>query len=839
MKRKLFSLAICLALIFSLTVPALAAQSQSITVDPINVMVGGKIFLPTDVNGNNVPVFAYNGTTYAPLRALAEAYGLTVGYDSAKQLATVSGTPSTSFAGSRGTAQALTERTSLTVFSINIEVNGEVFRPKDVNGNAVSVFAYNGTTYAPLRALAEAYGLTVGYDSDRQLATVGLSAEPIAATDYASLVASVSAARRAELSADTCFDGYLDYLVNDFSTLGLISEDEMRLLTNSNVPMVQTVTYAEAVSDIDLLFRALRVCYGAYYYFGQDAYDHAEQEVLSWLQGQSTISVSELRDVLRESLSFMVDAHSFVGYDVDVLGNIRYKYHDCLEQLYEQGEQGFFKLINGERLDFVSFSDARVTMEPTLLESGKIVYSPVLFCPKEQVASSTVTLRDSSGNLHTEAMQFRVSPDYSFSREIEYHLLQENGVAYLSLRSFDTEMYSDTLAKFQTSGTTLRDSKAIIFDLRGNSGGSESPIFNWAYNLTGEHPVLREAQANRYSIFNASTNYSYFTLNHINAGKWIPNDIPILVLVDDCCASAGESALNILKTMDNVLVIGSNSSGYQLGGNAVRMTLPNTSIDANIGTQLRFFFDMENVDCTGYTPDLWCRPDTALDAVLNMLTEYGIADNETADALRESIEADKVRAPSSITIVSTNAQGQATEFIGHEHMVGEQGVQYFSVFYNGEMTTDFEVFSSAPTFCAAEKAADGRIKVTANGYGCAVITVQCDGVEQVFLFSCQGNEYSGQPDADPAIWLDWPATGYTELRPDGIIGSDGYEHRFLVMVNGKQATDFTVSVSGPDGCSAVRAEDGRLIFRIEASGYYGITVRVGAVERTFLFWAHS
>jgi hypothetical protein len=41
------------------------------------------------VNGNSVMVFTYNGTTYAPLRALAEAYGLEVGYDSAKQLVTV------------------------------------------------------------------------------------------------------------------------------------------------------------------------------------------------------------------------------------------------------------------------------------------------------------------------------------------------------------------------------------------------------------------------------------------------------------------------------------------------------------------------------------------------------------------------------------------------------------------------------------------------------------------------------------------------------------------------------------------------------------------------------
>lgn len=56
--------------------------------------------------------------------------------------------------------------------SIKILVNGEEFKPKDVNGNDVMTFTYQGTTYAPLRALAEAYGLEVGYDAEKRMATV-------------------------------------------------------------------------------------------------------------------------------------------------------------------------------------------------------------------------------------------------------------------------------------------------------------------------------------------------------------------------------------------------------------------------------------------------------------------------------------------------------------------------------------------------------------------------------------------------------------------------------------------------------------------------------------------
>lgn len=72
------------------TITALASNDIiKIDASPISVLVNGEVFSPKDANGNDALVFTYNGTTYAPLRALAEAYGLTVGYDNAKKIATV------------------------------------------------------------------------------------------------------------------------------------------------------------------------------------------------------------------------------------------------------------------------------------------------------------------------------------------------------------------------------------------------------------------------------------------------------------------------------------------------------------------------------------------------------------------------------------------------------------------------------------------------------------------------------------------------------------------------------------------------------------------------------
>lgn len=74
--------------------------------------------------------------------------------------------------GASVSAFAITSSMTIDVYPINIQVNGETFQPTDVTGREVPVFAYEGTTYAPLRALAEAYGLEVGYDAEANMAIV-------------------------------------------------------------------------------------------------------------------------------------------------------------------------------------------------------------------------------------------------------------------------------------------------------------------------------------------------------------------------------------------------------------------------------------------------------------------------------------------------------------------------------------------------------------------------------------------------------------------------------------------------------------------------------------------
>lgn len=88
MKNKIkgFSLGVLLTLIIiALVVPAFAAsytQQATLTYKDIVITLDGQQITPTDANGNVVEPFVIDGTTYLPVRAVADALGVNVGWDS-------------------------------------------------------------------------------------------------------------------------------------------------------------------------------------------------------------------------------------------------------------------------------------------------------------------------------------------------------------------------------------------------------------------------------------------------------------------------------------------------------------------------------------------------------------------------------------------------------------------------------------------------------------------------------------------------------------------------------------------------------------------------------------
>ena len=81
--KKVISLIVVLAIV--LTTTALASvgkRTAELYYNNIKVMINGKEVTPTDANGNALEPFIIEGTTYLPVRGVASALGMNVGWNS-------------------------------------------------------------------------------------------------------------------------------------------------------------------------------------------------------------------------------------------------------------------------------------------------------------------------------------------------------------------------------------------------------------------------------------------------------------------------------------------------------------------------------------------------------------------------------------------------------------------------------------------------------------------------------------------------------------------------------------------------------------------------------------
>lgn len=150
MKRfLLFTLVLMLAFA---SIPTFAAS------DYVTIILDGEELVPKDALGNIVRPILVKGTTYLPVRAVAEALDLNIDWhDETKSV----------LINSSLTAPVKTD-------VVNVYINGEKIIPMDVNGNVVNPILKDGTTYLPVRAVAEAFGKMVSWEQETH--TVLLSA---------------------------------------------------------------------------------------------------------------------------------------------------------------------------------------------------------------------------------------------------------------------------------------------------------------------------------------------------------------------------------------------------------------------------------------------------------------------------------------------------------------------------------------------------------------------------------------------------------------------------------------------------------------------------------------
>ena len=401
------------------------------------------------------------------------------------------------------------------------------------------------------------------------------------------------------------------------------------------------ITYEEAAADVDLAFRVLKNCYGAYFYFGGDeAFEKARMHVLSECENAGeNLTVGILKRALQRNLGFVIDGHFRVD-NQPVFAKALYYSNE--ETCFLRDEKGYYTKQDGKKnyVLFVNGSDAvEEHMKRSVNDEGMLVYRLGILSAAEKKTLDVV--------FESRTEKFALSPpELKIKNTTYYSDYKVNNVPVIAISSF---MYEQAGRQFVDSAEKIKDSKAAILDLQGNSGGMSQYVTDW---LDIYDPVLKEYASGNVYAYRRSRAADYFIyknlekylseqeterlLNscHEGSNSWEIVEAPafirsenssfLFVLVDSRTFSAGEWLIAALRNKDNVIFVGTNSGGGLMSDNAIKIVLPSSKISIQCGSGLGLYYD-ETVftEKTGFSPDIWVSTD-AMQHTLNLISYYGL-----------------------------------------------------------------------------------------------------------------------------------------------------------------------------------------------------------------------
>ncbi len=159
-------------LLAGLAVPAAAADSvNTVSYRAVDIVVNGDRIHPKDANGAPVEPFLYQGTTYLPVRSVANALGLDVGWEDGTVILTSNGS------GKAAVGTPIYSNRDREVYmggsEVKVTLDGKALELKDANGNTVTPIIVNGVTYLPVRAVADALNVKVEWDGSTNTVYLG------------------------------------------------------------------------------------------------------------------------------------------------------------------------------------------------------------------------------------------------------------------------------------------------------------------------------------------------------------------------------------------------------------------------------------------------------------------------------------------------------------------------------------------------------------------------------------------------------------------------------------------------------------------------------------------
>ena len=433
-------------------------------------------------------------------------------------------------------------------------------------------------------------------------------------------------------------------------------DDELPVLfaDDNNKPQSKPsyITKNDALEDIDYLFSLLKYGYSGYEYFGGDEKFNSAKNNMIWSITEfngKTICPNKLLDIIYSELKFIQDSHFTIG-------NYRLcqftKYFSSRKYTFKRNADGFYTFIDNEifYLNTVNNCDPLDYLKLSLDEDGNLIYSLGILHDGEDISISVDISLVSKDNVKNEKLSlFEYIPIYK-GKHNSYNYYEIDDIPILEVNCLCRVTPDDkTIEEFIDDSSKLRDKETIIIDLRNNDGGSLINVEEWYKGFTGEKLKKDIVKTGLYTNTSLTLAKHKFEMKSNETERvkndcietildyekedyfpgWssieyedfevVENNVKIYILVDKNTSSASEFLTYYLKKLDNVVIVGTNTNGCVLTGNSNSAYLPHSNIPLNISHIIYMTKDFDDIEGVGILPDLWIKPDQALDRIVKYI----------------------------------------------------------------------------------------------------------------------------------------------------------------------------------------------------------------------------
>ena len=356
--------------------------------------------------------------------------------------------------------------------------------------------------------------------------------------------------------------------------------------------------------DVGHLFEAIYACYGNYDRMGgKVAFDKAEQSILEECAQKAPLRAEDFQKLLLSNLGFVKDSHFTInGVDTNP-SQIAFFFR---ETTFCKTENGYAAKDGQAVASVEGYDDLDALFRRSISPEGEIVYYPVLLkdClstdayDAAQICTDALTVHYTDGS--TQVLQCEPYTLSDFLKTAEPDAIpevsEEGDLPICRIYSFMRTNEPEWQEQAQKGAELLKNSKVGILDMSFNSGGYGDATMDWLKEYAG---TAVPTNALHFDGFSNSQQTDSRDL-------WIENENVLIILTSKRTASSGEWLVDAANNLENVLIIGENTSGSMVG-DAISIPLENSNLKIGMGMS-QSFIPSENdyfEEYRGLYPDLW------------------------------------------------------------------------------------------------------------------------------------------------------------------------------------------------------------------------------------------